>query len=271
MGKRSAFGNWEVGREVAGAAGRRRRFACRCTWRRGPGRRQAMPIFSFVQRSCGSRSTIGALDHNRSRQVASRATRNRAQRRRDRSVSGAASRLGARRNRDRGRVARGVTMDAAESPLVWLARRKGRDGQRPDRAGPVPGRRTSARGFHPGPDDAARHGELVSSVAQDRRAAAMYDLHGSGGCGAPTRAAGASKRSGRNSSVFCSMSVASSRGLRTCERERGWPPRSAKVVLQLASRPARAPLRLRRRSARSWTRAPVRTWLAPDATFVLGE
>lgn len=60
------------------------------------------------------------------------------------------------------------------------------------------------------------------------------------------------------------------KGLEDVERERAWPPRSAKVVLQLGLD------RLARhygydREARGGSRAHVRTWLAPDVAFSLGE
>lgn len=55
------------------------------------------------------------------------------------------------------------------------------------------------------------------------------------------------------------------RGLEDVERERGWPSRSAKVVLQLAlDRLAR---HYGLRSDASRTGAAIRTWLADDAIF----
>jgi hypothetical protein len=59
------------------------------------------------------------------------------------------------------------------------------------------------------------------------------------------------------------------RGLEDVGRERGWPPRSAKVVLQLALD------RLARHygltsEAQAGQSAHVRTWLASDATFTSG-
>ena len=60
------------------------------------------------------------------------------------------------------------------------------------------------------------------------------------------------------------------KGLDDIERERGWPPRSAKVVLQLGlDRLARHYGLARRRAAAA--RAQVRTWLAEDASFAVGE
>jgi hypothetical protein len=58
--------------------------------------------------------------------------------------------------------------------------------------------------------------------------------------------------------------------LKDIERERGWPPRSAKVVLQLGLD------RLARHygyaaEAHGKAHSKVRTWLAADAAFVVGN
>ena len=59
------------------------------------------------------------------------------------------------------------------------------------------------------------------------------------------------------------------RGLEEVEHERGWPPRSAKVVLQLAlDRLARHYGFLRRNQGAAGAR--LQTWLADDASFTTG-
>jgi Domain of unknown function (DUF6456) len=158
-----------------------------------------------------------------------------------------------------------VLVNDGESPLAWLARRKGRDGcamisptqfiagerlradftrghlaprVTSDWSAPAGGRSRSPRG---GP---AEMTDLVIASRQRVRLAMEA-------CGP--------EFSGLLMDVCCFL-----RGLEEVERERRWPHRSAKVVLQLALD------RLARhyglaREATGPARADVRTWLAADA------
>jgi hypothetical protein len=162
-----------------------------------------------------------------------------------------------------------VDMDTAESPLVWLARRKGRDGRA--LIEPVQlqaGERLRA--------DFTR-AQLMPRVTANWNSAVASDRRG-GGVTSFTEAVVAARQRVRHAfdaagpefiglllDVCCFL-----KGLEDVERERGWPPRSAKVVLQLALD------RLARHygyaaEARGRGNAPVRTWLAPDAAFGPGE
>lgn len=164
-----------------------------------------------------------------------------------------------------------VVVNDAESPLAWLARRKGRDG-RPmiepaqflagerlradftfaqlmprmtvDWASPIAGGSGAAAG---GP---AAMAETV--VAARQRLKHALDAAGP-------------EFAGLLVDVCCFL-----KGIEDVERERGWPPRSAKVVLQLGLD------RLVRHyglaaEARGRGRAPVRTWLAPGERFVSAD
>jgi hypothetical protein len=160
-----------------------------------------------------------------------------------------------------------VMTDHAESPLVWLARRKSHDGRsylqpvhlqagerfRIDftRAQLMP-RTTSnwtaavAQGARGGPP--ATYSDAVVAARQRMRHA--LDALGP-------------EFSGLLVDVCCFL-----KRLEDVERERRWPLRSAKVVLQLGLD------RLARHyglgsEARGRARAPVRTWLASDATFTV--
>jgi hypothetical protein len=164
----------------------------------------------------------------------------------------------------------GVNMDAAESPLVWLARRKGRDGRALIEPVQLQAGERLRADFTRAQLMPRITANWSSSVAQDRRAG--------GGATTFTEAVVAARQRVRQAfdavgpefiglllDVCCFL-----KGLEDVERERGWPSRSAKVVLQLALD------RLARHygyaaEARGRGHAAVRTWLAPDAAFALGE
>lgn len=157
-----------------------------------------------------------------------------------------------------------VMVNDSESPLAWLARRKGRDGRAmigPDQF--VAGERLRA-------DFTRAH--LTPRVTSSW--SGIGRTRGSGGGGEMTDLIVASRQRVRMALEACGPEFSGLlldvccflRGLEDVERERGWPSRSAKVVLQLALD------RLARHyglgaDARGSNAASIRTWLADDAIF----
>jgi hypothetical protein len=158
-----------------------------------------------------------------------------------------------------------VMVNDSESPLAWLARRKGRDGRTmisPNQF--VAGEKLRA--------DFTR-GQLTPRVTSDwAEPSGGWSRGPKGGAGEMTDMIVASRQrvglameacgpefSGVLMDVCCFL-----RGFEDVERERGWPSRSAKIVLQLAlDRLARHyGLVIERRGD-----AHIRTWLAADAGF----
>jgi hypothetical protein len=158
-----------------------------------------------------------------------------------------------------------VLVNDSESPLAWLASRKGRDGRAligQDQF--IAGERLRAdftRG-HLSP----RITSSWSGIGRTRGA--------SGGAGEMTDVIVASRQRVRMALEACGPEFAGLlmdvccflRGLEDIERERGWPSRSAKIVLQLALD------RLARHygfksAAHRDSGAQIRTWLAEDAAF----
>lgn len=161
-----------------------------------------------------------------------------------------------------------VAIDDAESPLAWLARRKGRNGR--PLIEPVQlqaGERLRA--------DFTR-AQLMPRVTSNW-SAPVADGRRNPGPAAFTETTIAARQhvrqaleavgpefSGLLLDVCCFL-----KGLEDVERERLWPPRTAKIVLRLALD------RLARHygfsaEMRGRAHASIRTWLAPDAGFTVG-
>lgn len=156
-----------------------------------------------------------------------------------------------------------VVVNDSESPLGWLARRKGRDGRAmigPDQF--IAGERLRA-------DFTRAH--LTPRVTSSWTG--IGRTRGAGGGFEMTDLIVASRQRVRLALDACGPEFSGLlldvccflRGLEDIERERGWPSRSAKVVLQLAlDRLAR---HYGLRSDATGTGAAIRTWLADDAGF----
>jgi hypothetical protein len=159
-----------------------------------------------------------------------------------------------------------VTVDDGESPLAWLARRRGRDGRAliaPHQLQAGEQLRTDFTLAHLMPRTTASWSDPISSgrrggeraaSATDTMVAARQRVHGALDSVGPEFA-------GLLLDICCFL-----KGLTDIEHERAWPARSGKVVLQLALD------RLARHygyatQARGPRRAHVRTWLAEDAAF----
>lgn len=160
-----------------------------------------------------------------------------------------------------------VAVDENESPLVWLARRRGRGGRtmiephqlqagerlRSDftRAHLMP--RTTSNWSNPIRSNRRSAGSQSASLT-DAAIAARQRVHHAIDAVGPEFA-------GLLLDVCCFL-----KGLEMAERDRCWPPRSAKIVLQLAlNRLARHYGYATRTSGPP--RQGVRTWLAEDARF----
>lgn len=170
---------------------------------------------------------------------------------------------------DPGGGAAPVVVNDAESPLAWLARRKGKDG------------RTMIKPVQFQAGERLRADFTFAQLAPRMSVdwSAPIGRAGAASAGAPEALAdtvlAARQRlrraldaagpefAGLLVDVCCFL-----KGLEDVERERGWPPRSAKVVLQLGLD------RLVRHfglasEARGRARVAVRTWLAPGEGFTV--
>ncbi len=164
-----------------------------------------------------------------------------------------------------------IVYDEAESPLAWLARRRGRDGRalidahqlqagerlRADftQAHLMP--RTTSNWTNPISSGRGNGGGSPGTFTETMIAARQRVHHALDAVGP--------EFSGLLLDICCFL-----KGLEDVERERVWPARSGKVVLQLALD------RLARHygyasKARGPERSRVRTWLADDAGFSAGS
>jgi hypothetical protein len=159
-----------------------------------------------------------------------------------------------------------VLVNDSESPLAWLARRKGRDGRTmisPNQF--IAGEKLRA--------DFTR-GHLSPRVTSDWSAPTGRSRTFGGGAGEMTDLVIASRQRVRLAMEACGPEFSGLlldvccflRGLEEVERERGWPLRSAKIVLQLGLDRLARHYGLRD-EARGDANARVRTWLAADAAF----
>lgn len=166
---------------------------------------------------------------------------------------------------------RTVTIDEAESPLGWLARRKGRDGAALIDAVQLESGERLREDFTRGQLMPRTTSNWTAAVASSRRS-------GGSSTAAMTDAIVAARQRVRNAleavgpefaglllDVCCFL-----KGLEEVERDRRWPSRSAKVVLQLAL-DALARHYGYRQQLRGAARAPLRTWLANDVAFTVGD
>ncbi|MGB7258152.1 MAG: DUF6456 domain-containing protein [Pseudolabrys sp.] len=163
----------------------------------------------------------------------------------------------------------GVTVDESESPLAWLARRRGRDGR------PLIAPHQLQAGDRLRGDFTRAH--MMPRTTSNWESPMSGGRHsGAGRAGAFTETMIAARQRVRHAldatgpefaglllDVCCFL-----KGLDDIERERAWPSRSAKVVLQLALD------RLARHygfaaKASGPAHAAVRTWLAPGEAFVV--
>lgn len=166
---------------------------------------------------------------------------------------------------------RKVLVDEAESPLAWLARRKGRGGEPLITATQLLAGERLRADFTRAQMTPRVTSQWDAALAQNRRNGGSFGLSASDVAVAARQRvrhaldAVGPEFAGLLLDVCCFL-----KRLEEAERDRAWPVRSAKIVLQLGlDRLARhyglAP------AAHGPRRSAVRTWLAPDAAFCVGD
>jgi len=158
-----------------------------------------------------------------------------------------------------------VTVDESESPLAWLARRRGRNGRaliEPHQLQAGERLRAEFTCAHLMPRTTSNWASPISTGRRGERAGIFTDTV----IAARQRVRHALDQVGPEFAGLLLDVCCFLKGLEDIESERGWPPRSAKVVLQLALD------RLARHygyvpSVRGHSHAALRTWLADDVNF----
>jgi hypothetical protein len=165
---------------------------------------------------------------------------------------------------------KGALFDESESPLLWLARRKGADGKKLIEPHHLQAGERLRSDFTLAQMMPRTTANWHSPVAGRRR-------DGQAGASLTERAIDAKRRtrdalefvgpefSGLLLDVCCFL-----KRLEDVERERRWPQRSAKVVLQLALEKLARHYGYRS-ELRGNAHAPLRIWLADDAGFAVTE
>lgn len=157
-----------------------------------------------------------------------------------------------------------VVIDVAESPLVWLARRQGRDGRALIEPHHLQAGERLRRDFtraHLMPRTTSSWESTPSSGRFNPDAASTDTMIAARQCVRTALDAVGPEFAGLLLDVCCFL-----KRLEDVERERLWPSRSAKVVLKLALAQLARHYGYQQ-SAKGSAHGVVRTWLADDAAF----
>ena len=159
-------------------------------------------------------------------------------------------------------------IDEAESPLAWLARRKGRDGAPLIQPVQLQAGERLRGDFTRAQMTPRVTSSWDASVAQGRRVQGGSGTFTDTAVAARERLRGALDAVGPEFAGLLLDVCCFLKGLEDIERERRWPPRCAKVVVQLGLDRLARHYGLAEQT-RGRARVPIRTWLDADSEFVV--